>query len=306
MTDPNAPLYSLVAGEGSGALLGEAAGDVAGGGHVSGYSSQTQQATVVAYHLLRNDGIDRDLLASEMAELGGTANEPAVYRGMSPGFAEWLEGARAGSPSATADPSAEPAIRAVAVGVWFRRDPEGLIEAAVSAARLTHIDAESVVTAAALAAAVAAACFGQSGSDLKLAAAEIAEKAAAVVRAEPYRYGNSDRLTGIRQRILTPAAAGSGPADALATALDLSGPVEGEPYRQIEEAARQGGSLLGGLVGAIIGARSGLRLWPWVIPNDIWFAEIGRRLVSRNQETRDLPVPYSVEERITSGLDRDL
>jgi hypothetical protein len=60
------------------------------------------------------------------------------------------------------------------------------------------------------------------------------------------------------------------------------------------------------MVGAIVGARSGLRLWPWVIPNDIWFAEIGRRMVSRNQETRDLPVPYSVEERITSGLDRDL
>jgi ADP-ribosylglycohydrolase len=227
---------------------------------------------------------------------------------MSPGFAEWLEGAQVGNPVATADSSTEPAIRAVPVGVWFRRDPEGLVEAAMSAARLTHIDGESVVTAAALAAAVAGACFGQSGNDLRLAAAEIGEKAAAMVSEEPYRYGNSDRLAGIRQRIITPPDTEGGwqPAQTLAIALDLSVSVADEPYRQIEEAARRGGSLLGGMVGAIVGARSGLRLWPWVIPNDIWFAEIGRRMVSRNQETRDLPVPYSVEERITSGLDRDL
>jgi hypothetical protein len=34
------------------------------------------------------------------------------------------------------------------------------------------------------------------------------------------------------------------------------------------------------------------------VHNDTWFAEIGRRLVSRHAEIRDLPIPYAVEERM--------
>jgi hypothetical protein len=78
-------------------------------------------------------------------------------------------------------------------------------------------------------------------------------------------------------------------------------PFGGEPYRQVDRAASLGGSELATIVGAMAGARAGLRLWPWVVPNDTWFAEIGRRLVNGNQETRDLPVPYYVEERLTFG-----
>jgi hypothetical protein len=52
----------------------------------------------------------------------------------------------------------------------------------------------------------------------------------------------------------------------------------------------------------MVGGRVGLKAWPWVVPNSTWFAEIGRRLVSSNRETRDIPVPYQVEERLTFGL----
>jgi hypothetical protein len=58
-----------------------------------------------------------------------------------------------------------------------------------------------------------------------------------------------------------------------------------------------GGSETGAVTGAIVGARSGLRLWPWRVANETWFAEIGRRLVTRYREVRDLPIPYAVEER---------
>ncbi len=54
-----------------------------------------------------------------------------------------------------------------------------------------------------------------------------------------------------------------------------------------------------------MGARSGLLRWPWRVPNDTWFAEIGRRLVIRNRELRDLPVPQAVEERMTMMIRTD-
>jgi hypothetical protein len=79
-----------------------------------------------------------------------------------------------------------------------------------------------------------------------------------------------------------------------------------EPYRLIEAAASIGGSEMASMVGAMVGARVGLRLWPWVVPNNTWFAEIGRRLVNGNRETRDIPVPYQVEERLTFGHDARL
>lgn len=46
-------------------MLAAAAGDVAGGNSAVGYSAITQQATVVAYHILRNDGVDRVLLGED-------------------------------------------------------------------------------------------------------------------------------------------------------------------------------------------------------------------------------------------------
>ena len=73
-------------------MLGGAAGDVAGGSSAVGYSAITQQATVVAYHLLRNDGIDRALLADEWKELGADAENPSVYRAPSDSFVAWLDG----------------------------------------------------------------------------------------------------------------------------------------------------------------------------------------------------------------------
>ena len=69
-----------------------------------------------------------------------------------------------------------------------------------------------------------------------------------------------------------------------------------ESVRLIEAGAMAGGSEVGAIVGAIVGARSGLVRWPWRVPNDTWFAEIGRRLVSRHAEIVDLPIPQAVEE----------
>jgi hypothetical protein len=53
------------------------------------------------------------------------------------------------------------------------------------------------------------------------------------------------------------------------------------------------------MVGAIVGARVGLHRWPWNIVNDLWFAELGRRLVGNDGRWEDLPDPYAVEEVLT-------
>jgi hypothetical protein len=72
-------------------------------------------------------------------------------------------------------------------------------------------------------------------------------------------------------------------------------------HSPVEQAARIGGSVLGAAVGAIVGARIGIRAWPWAFANDTWFAEIGRRLVGGPDETRDLPIPYAVEQHLMTG-----
>lgn len=322
LPDTSTPLFSLLNGEGSGAPLAAAAGDVAGGRSEIGYSFLTQQATVVAYHLMRNDGIDRPLLSDDLTELAADGVNPSVYRAPSDQFQGWLAAVTRGEGAATAEPSVEPAVRCYPVGVWFRRDPGRLVTAAMSTARLTHIDASSVIAATAIAGATAASSFAQSGRDLIMGSAEVAERALTEIIVEDYLYSRVDDAKAIPARIKQMAGwIGASGEDLLELIADKQGPsqtdwpllaivmaaaVGPEPYRQIENAVLLGGSHMGAMVGAIVGARVGIRSWPWVVPNDTWFAEIGRRLVRGSRETRDIPVPYQVEERLTFGMERDL
>ena len=127
----------------------------------------TQQATVVAYHLLRNDGVDRALLGEEWKELGADAENPSVYRRpVRRASSAWLEATSRGEGAATVEPSSEPAARVYPVGVWFRRDPD----AADECRRLGCEDHPhrrfDGGGAAAIAGAVAASSFAQVGRDL--------------------------------------------------------------------------------------------------------------------------------------------
>jgi ADP-ribosylglycohydrolase len=321
--DSTTPLFSLLNGEGAGAMLAAAAGDVAGGASAMGYSALTQQSTVLAYHILGHDSVDRPQLGQDWLELGADGESPSVYRTPSPEFESFLRAIREGEAAATAEPSVEPAARIHPVGVWFRRDPERLVETAMAAARLTHVDAATVLGAVTVAGAVAASCFAQSGRDLLRASAEIARRCLDAIDREAFLYSRvddahawADLLTESIDWVGKPPQQLVNGVDQLGTSgppayrallgILIVAPFGGEPYRQVEQAASLGGSELATIVGAMAGARSGLRLWPWVVPNDTWFAEIGRRLVNGNQETRDLPVPYYVEERLTFGGPGDL
>ncbi|MGQ0849352.1 MAG: ADP-ribosylglycohydrolase family protein [Actinomycetota bacterium] len=321
MLESNTPLFSLLNGEGAGALLASAAGDVAGGSSSIGYSASTQQAAVLAYHLLRNDGVDRITLAREWGELAADGTNPSVYRAASADFSAWAAGVLEGAPVTSTAPAIEPAARIAPLGVWFRRDPDRLLESAIRVSRITHLDAPTAVATAATAGAVAALSFAQTGRDLLAGVAEVAERAVGLVQEEAMMFNRVDQATDLPKRIreaeawlglngpdVLEQAGVSGAPDApewAVVAVALAAVLPAEPYRRIEEAARLGGSTLGSLVGALVGARVGLRVWPWVIPNNTWFAEIGRRLVSGNRETRDLPVPYQVEAVLTFGIERD-
>jgi ADP-ribosylglycohydrolase len=289
-----------------------AAGDAAGGASAVGYSALTQQATVVAYHLLSRNGISGPDLVTEWAELGADGTNPSVYRGASPDFENWLTNANTAEQRRLRDPGCEPAARVVPVGVWFRRDPSALVDAALEVSRLTHMDATTAIASATLAGAVAACCFGQSGRDLIAAVNETASLAAIRVAEETEGFidaaasgGFVSAARAMRPTGLDRAELGSPAPGWVLEAIQMVATPSKEPDEVLGKAAHIGGSLFASLVGALLGARHGFRNWPWTIPNTTWFAELGLRLVSGNREIRDLPVPYYVEEALTHGIDRD-
>jgi hypothetical protein len=312
--DPNDPLFSLSVDEGAGAMLAAAAGDVAGGADDSSYSAITQSSTVLAYHLLAQPELDRDLLAREFLELAGGDEGRFTYRAPSAAFDEWLKSSKRGSPTVASWASSEPAARCTPIGVFYRRDPGRLVAAAVHSSRVTHIDASSAVVAAAAAGAVAGSCFVQAGADLVLGAAETAERAIRLIEEEPYRFGDVGLASAVPIRLrelasvtfrepadIASAVCGDARVDGVTGAvlgIVLGAAKLADPVKLIEVAGQRGGSEAGAVAGGIVGARSGLLRWPWRVHNDTWFAEIGRRLVSRNVEMRDMPIPYAVEERM--------
>ncbi|MCA1734929.1 MAG: ADP-ribosylglycohydrolase family protein [Actinobacteria bacterium] len=312
MSDPIVPLFSLVNGEGAGALLAAAAGDVAGGASPLGYSALTQQATVVSYHLLVRNGISGPDLANEWAELGADGTNPTVFRTASPEFEEWLAGVNTPTQRRVRRPDCEPAARAFPIGIWFRRDPSNLVTAALEVSRLTHMDATTAVATAALAGAMAASAFGQNGMDFLAAVREIAEVASARVVNETEGFVDAAALPGFVDQLSDLKVEGGveelGPPGPnwVNAAIRLAADASSDPAGQISRAVQLGGSMLGTMVGGLVGARAGLRAWPWAVPNSTWFAELGVRLVSGKREVLDLPVPYYVEETLTYGIERDL
>jgi hypothetical protein len=309
--------FSLVSGEGDGAMLGLAAGDTAGGAWELGYAANTQQATVVAYHLIENGGLDTMELVERLRELDGSEEEEPVYRAASSNFRRWLDGAAAGSPVPEEAASIDTGPRAVPLGVVHRRDPEALRRQAVALGTLFSSDARSVLGGVVVASAVAASCFGQSGRDLIRGLAEVAAPTVADLKADHRMVGTGTlesalvELTdliphvGVDRGEDALAAIGSDgsrqPWDLIRAGLLLAAPVAPRDHLPIEQAARIGGSDLGAIVGGIVGSRVGIRAWPWAFANDTWFAEVGRRLARGPAEVSDLPIPYAVEQHLNSG-----
>lgn len=308
-------LYSVVAGEGDGFMLGLAAGDTAGGAWDLGYSATTEQATVLAYELIAHRRLDPDRVVSSVLELDGAtgADEP-VLRAESSELRAWLERARAGSAAPGAESSLDAAARGPVVGVAYRRDPIGLVDQAIALGRLFHSDASTVAAGVASAAAVAASCFAQSGLDLIAGVGEVLTGSLERIGEgldRPERLdGLDDRIRSLMERVGIAsgeealAATGGDPDDPLQVVLAgllIAAPVATRHHVPISESARLGGSRLGAIVGAIVGARVGIRAWPWAFANDTWFAEIGRRLVRGPDEVADLPIPYAVEQHLMSG-----
>lgn len=295
-------------------MLGLAAGDTAGGQWELGYSAITEQTTVIAYHLIDDDALDLDAVVRALRELDGSDEEEPVYRAESPQFRAWLDRAAAGRPVPEEEPSLDGAARAVPLGVSFRREPGRLRDAALALGKLFHDDPASILSGVVAAGAVAASCFGQSGRDLITGIVEITEPAAARVAPDAGDIGPNELMDGLRvlaghvgitggEDALAVITEGGepGPWDRVRAGLLLSAPVVDRPHLPVEQAAKIGGSPLAAMVGGIVGARVGIRAWPWAFPNDTWFAEIGRRLVRGPRETRDLPIPYAVEQHIISG-----
>jgi len=308
------PLFSLVAGEGNGFMLGVAAGDAAGGAFELGYSAVTEQVTVLSYQLIDHRHLDPTIVVRRIRELDGSEDEGNVYRSETPHFRSWLDRAAAGSAVPEEESSSDGIARSVALGVAFRNDPRTLVDQAVSLGRLFHRDAGSVAAGVISAAAVAASCFGQTGRDLVIGVAEavvpaIPEIVVEMTGAERLNnlekeFSDLEDSVGVRTSQQAMALMGDGTGDPVQQAMAgvlLAAPMDEVYHSPVEQAARIGGSVLGAAVGAIVGARIGIRAWPWAFPNDTWFAEIGRRLVSGPDETRDLPIPYAVEQHLMSG-----
>jgi len=310
--------FTLVAGEGDGAMLGLAAGDAAGGASELGYSAVTEQATVIAYQLIERRRLSPAELVHGLQEMDGAEDGESVYRSETSHFRAWLDRASAGPPAPEDEPSLDGVARAAPLGVAFREDPAAVVAETLAMSRLFDRHAVSFAASVVSAAAVAAASFGQSGADL---IAGVAQAAAPAIDAVAVGSKGQERLASLGPDVMGLVGAvgvkdgaqaleraggdSSDPIHLMLAGLLLAAPVAQPRYVPIEEAARIGGSTLSAVVGAIVGARTGIRPWPWRFANDTWFAEIGRRLTRGPYEVRDLPIPYAVEMHLNSGSPRD-
>jgi ADP-ribosylglycohydrolase len=312
-------------GGGAGALLGAAAGDVLGAGQDRVYGFLTQLSVLTAYHLFRHGSIIPDLLADEFAGLAVSETGHDVFRAETPWFRSWLDEKRRGGSASMPFANAGAATRMSPIGVWFRRDPAALVNEAVRGAMITHNQEGAVAAACALAGAIAGASFGQSGRDLVFGAAEIAKAAEArmpdIAGIAPSPSGSpplslllrhaaelvGSPIRGLTDEIRSWTPDGAAVAGVIIAIL-LGAPILERPSIGVREAvglvAEPRETAV--MVGAIVGARVGLHRWPWSIVNDLWFAELGRRLVGGDSRWEDLPDPYAVEEVLTFAGSRGI
>ena len=320
MTNPQGPLLHVrtADGGGAGAVLGAAAGDVLAAGQDRVYGFLTQLNVITSYHLLRWGTVDPNRLGDEYASLAFPDRGSDVYRAAPPWFRAWLEEQRRGSPSPMPFENAGAAARMVPVGVWFRKDPVALVEETIRAAMITHTQEGTVVAACAMAGAIAGAAFGQSGRDLVFGAAEVAKRAetrvvdiagtvaspagspplSLLLRHAAQLVGASSREISEEIRSWTPNALAVG---AVVTAIVLGAPILERPSVGVREAVgvESEPREVAVMAGAVVGARVGPHRWPWQVVNDLWFAELGRRLATGDGRYEDLPDPYAVEEVLT-------
>ena len=289
-------------------MLGLAIGDTAAYG--AGYSTRTQCATIVAYHLMEHGDIVPDALWPSLLDLWDA--DGGVYADPSERFRSFMWAGSQGMPASSAVTWSEPATWGLPLGVWFRDDPDALIDAVVHLMRFSQTDAASITTAVATTAAVAAGTIAMSGWDLVLACAETAERSLERLGHGVTNFGSAPAVGKALRRMSRLVGR---PPVAMAQVLDdvdssLHGPliaigagasISNTPPLVIEAVARSYGADGSAITGAILGARLGLRRWPWRVPNETWFAEIGRRVVRRQREHLDLPVPKAVEERVRSA-----
>ena len=137
-------------------MLGMAAGDTAGGAWELGYSAYTEQATVIAYHLIEHGRLNPDTLVDAIRELDGAQEEDPVYRAVSPEFRVWLDRAAAGRPVPDTDASIDSGPRSVPLGVVNRKEPEKLRAEVFELGMLFHADAVTILGGGVVASAVAA------------------------------------------------------------------------------------------------------------------------------------------------------
>jgi ADP-ribosylglycohydrolase len=307
-------LYSLVSGDGDGFMLGVAAGDAAGGAWELGYSAVTEQATVISYLLIEHHHLDPRELVRALREMDGSEDGEAVYRSETPHFRAWLDRAAAGSPVPEEEPSLDGVIRAVPIGVAFRRDPSAVTRETLAMGRIFDRHSKSLAAGVMSAAAVAASCFGQSGADLIAGVADTVLPLVDTISAgalDPESLESLEEVlgsmvgaVGLRDGSQALGLVGgdlTDPLHLMMAGILLAAPISERHHTPIEQAARIGGSTLGAAVGAIVGARVGIRAWPWAFANDTWFAEIGRRVSRGPDEVRDLPIPYAVEQHLING-----
>lgn len=297
------------------ALLGLAAGDVLGSGAEGSdpataarllpslppsgarWTDDTQQALVIARHLLVHGSVDGVALAAELRA------PDLPHRGIGPGFAAFLA---SGAPQPSAGNGA--AMRSAPLGIRFPL-PE-VIGETITAGLVTHADPRGVAAGVAVAAAVRLADAGLDGVDLLVETAEAVTDAEHRLFADHgLRFAPGDRwhtmseairdaIGDVRQTPETMARAIGRRATDTADGGLLSGTHPYAPASVVsalvlaaaaaapDEAVRSAVGLGGdtdtvaAMVGAIVGVRFGVDRWPWPVPEARLLLEIGRRLAA--------------------------
>lgn len=332
------------------ALLGLAAGDVLGAGFEgsrpdpdrfaagvlpvpgSVYTDDTQQAMVLALHLLRHGSVDGTSLAREFLELHDTADRPGVYRGTGSGFRSFLQHlAEGASPDEAAQPSAGngAAMRVTPVAMRFPDDPARLVDEAVAAALVTHADPRGVAAAAATAAAVVGGARRVGAREYLHRAAEAAEDAehrlfsdhvgsvapgdvwhamSEALRAAEPLLGSSPAEVAARvgeYASRTSASGRSAGTDAYApasvvTALVVAADPDVGPVEVLGSLVALGGDTdtMAAIAGAVAAARRGFDSWPWDIPNRELIVAVADAVVA-GSTLQPWPDLYSVEASLT-------